>query len=234
MRGTTPVSDSRPGSSLSRRDSHGSTNQLRRKDSSGASAVTKRRDSTDHATVTRRDSSRRDSSDHAPVTRRDSDAKSNKRDSLHEDFRRLSFGSSLYLRPDSTGATNLIRRDSYGHKDAVNGKSRVPRDYVSKNIDLKKLECYPETGSILRRSSDANHDDKDDGKLTAVNLSKHVTILEKDGRRDSDSGLSSYLASRRMSVDSLDARRNSRRGSAASGDIKLSTLGGTESEVRSQ
>lgn len=220
MRGTTPVSDSRPGSSLSRRDSHGSTNQLRRKDSYGTTITTP------IVPVTRR----RDSNDHATVTRRDSDGKTSKRDSLHEDFRRLSFGSSLYLRPDSSGATNLIRRDSYGHKDTINGKPRVPRDYVS---PTKKIDCGPETSSILRRSSDANHDDKDDGKLTAANLSNHVTFLEKDGHEsDSGSGLSNYLASRRMSVDSLDARRNSRRGSAASGDIKFSALGGTESEVR--
>lgn len=210
------MSDSRPGSSLSRRDSHGSTNQLRRKDSAGTAAT-----------------KRRESSEHVPAVRRDSDTKPNKRDSLHEDFRRLSFGSSLYLRPDSSGATNLIRRDSYGQKDAVNGKARAPRDYVCKLADLKRADSVPETSSILRRHSEANHDEKDDGKLTAANLSKHVTILERDNRHDSDSGqLSSYLASRRISVDSLDARRSSRRGSAASGDIKLSGLTIAESEVR--
>lgn len=209
------MSDSRPGSSLSRRDSYGSTSLLRRNDSAGITAI-----------------KRRESSEHVPFTRRDSDTKPSNRDSLHEDFRRLSFGSSLYLRPDSSGVTNLIRRDSFGQKDAVNGKARLPRDYVCKLADLKRADSVPETGSILRRPSEAKQDEKDDGKLTAANLSKHVTILDRDNRRDSQSGLlSSYLASRRISVDSLDARCNSRRGSAASGDTKLLGLI-TESEVR--
>lgn len=174
--------------------------------------------------------------------------KPNKRDSFNEDFRRLSFGSSIYLRPDSTGATNLIRRDSIGRKDSYDGKNhRIPRDYVSKALEQKVIVTgnnnnnHPsEMNSILRRSSDtaSTAASNDDSKLTVANLSKHVTIWEKDnspdrhtGRRDSSGSLSNYLASRRISIDSLDVRRNSRRGSAASGDINVSIDTDIEREV---
>lgn len=257
LRGTTPVNDSpRPGSSLSRRDSHGSTHQLRRNDSNGAinnylfrkdsgttSTPLNRRDSFGSGILQRRDSA---AGSHLGLARRDSaeQKKPNKRDSFNEEFRRLSFGSSIYLRPDSTGATNLIRRDSIGRKDSYDGKNhRIPRDYVSKALDQKVIVTGNnhngnETSSILRRSSDtaAAITPNDDSKLTVANLSKHVTIWEKDAdrdptRRDSSGSLSNYLASRRISIDSLDVRRNSRRGSAASGDINFSIDTDIDKEV---
>lgn len=234
----------RPSSSLSRRDSHGSTHQLRRNDSNGAgyNYLFRKDSNTTSLPLNRRDSfgsgilSRKDSgaSSHIGLARKDSaDLKRpNKRDSFHEDFRRLSFGSSIYLRPDSTGATNLIRRDSFGRRDSYEPKHhRIPRDYVSKALDQKVTVTGNnnngiETSSILRRSSDTTAPN-DDSKLTVANLSKHVTIWEKDAadrnanRRDSSGSLSNYLASRRISIDSLDVRRNSRRGSAASGDLNV-------------
>lgn len=247
LRGSTPVNDSpRPSSSLSRRDSHGSTHQLRRNDSNGAgyNYLFRKDSNTTTLPLNRRDSfgsgilSRKDSgaSSHIGLARKDSaDLKRpNKRDSFNEDFRRLSFGSSIYLRPDSTGATNLIRRDSFGRRDSYDPKHhRIPRDYVSKALEQKVTVTGNnnngiETSSILRRSSDttATTAPNDDNKLTVANLSKHVTIWEKDAdrdtnRRDSSGSLSNYLASRRISIDSLDVRRNSRRGSAASGDLNI-------------
>lgn len=250
LRGTTPEPRQ-----LSRKDSYGSTHQLRRdsngysstptptplsrKDSSGSTSLG-RRDSYGSAYVPRRDSNA------SVLTRKDSsDFKANKRDSLNDDFRRLSFGSSIYLRPDSTGGTNLVRRDSYGRKDLTKSQ-RIPRDYVSKVLEYKQINVNnnnnsPDTNSILRKTStdhdaQTNKENIANSDLTAANLSKHVTIWEKekekdgdedktnlkqilDGRRDSSGSLGNYLDSRRISIDSLDVRRNSRRGSAASCDI---------------
>lgn len=170
-----------------------------------------------------------------------------KRDSFHEDFRRLSFGTGIYLRPDSSGASNLVRRDSFGRKDSYDGKNhRIPRDYVSKALEqtiaaTSTVNNNIETSSILRRPSDTTTSPNDNVKLTAANLSKHVTIWEKDGdndrlttRRDSSGSLSNYLALRRISIDSLDARRNSRRGSAASGDLNVPVDTHNEKEVSAQ
>lgn len=225
LRGSTPAPDSRPSSSLSRRDSHNSTSHLNRKDSSGTISSTKRRDSSGtHSAV-----SRRDSNDHNKA----------KRDSLTEDFRRLSFGNSLYLRPDSSGQTNIVRRDSLGRRDSYEtGRTRIPRDFVSNVLTNGQKATPIETSSILRTSNDSG-----DNKLTTANLSKHVTIWEKEnnhdkdsdhysGRRDSSGSLSKYLASKRMSIDSLDLR-NSRRGSAASCEMHPNQLADDVVEVSS-
>lgn len=257
LRGSTP--EPRP---LVRRDSYGSSHQLRR-ESNGASSpaptslstILNRRDSGASTHLSRRDSngsvlSRKDSSDFKPST---------KRDSFNDDFRRLSFGTSIYLRPDSTGATNLIRRDSFGRRDPITIQ-RNPRDYVSKLFEYKTNSTINGNGytptdkiinanSILRKPDDA-HTNKENlnSDLTTANLTKHVTIWEKDddklsnnhnhnnnettsGRRDSSGSLSNYLASRRISVDSLDVRQNSRRGSCASGDINLSKINDEPDEV---
>lgn len=253
LRGTTPVNDTpRPSSSLSRRDSHGSTHHLRRNDSNGIANNNHlfRKDSgTSSTPLTRRDSfgsgilQRKESNTAHEFARKNSadQKKANKQDGFPEDFRRLSFGNSIYLRPDSTGATNLIRRDSFDRRDSYDGKNhRIPRDYVSKALEHKADNSNAnETNSILRRSSDlaATTTSNDDSKLTMANLSKHVTIWEKDGtdrdttRRDSSGSLSNYLASRRISIDSLDVRRNSRRGSAASGDLNVSIDTDIDKEV---
>lgn len=245
------------GSVLSRKDSNGSVSL--RKDSNGS--VLSRKDS-NGSVLSRKDSNgsvlmRRDSPDYKP----------NKRDSLNDDFRRLSFGSSIhlrpdssiYLRPDSTGATNLIRRDSFGRRDSTKS-ARNPRDYVSKIFEYKTNNGNgttingngttspetPETNSILRKPDNDGQTNKENvnSDLTTSNIAKHVTIWEKDGdeqtaqvekivagRRDSSGSLGNYLASRRISVDSLDVRRNSRRGSTASGDINLSTINDESQEV---
>lgn len=225
-----------------RHDSNGVNNHnfLQRKDSAGSS-VLNRRDSFGSGIL-----NRKDSNSHIGLTRKDSaDFKPSKRDSLNDDFRRLSFGNSIYLRPDSTGATNLCRRDSFGPRDSTdfgNKSHRIPRDYVSK-VEHKVVggkhynDDKPETSSILRKSDEPQTNKENvEHKLTTANLSKHVTILEKsgetnlsnpesnlDGRRDSNGSLTNYLTSRRISVDSLDVRRNSRRGSAASGEFSLCT-----------
>lgn len=228
-------------SSLSRKDSFGSTS-VTRKDSFGSSSVT-RKDSTASTTLQRRDSGvafgRRESSSGFKLN-------GNKRDSFHEDFRRLSFGNSVFLRPDSSGETNLIRRDSLS-----TGRPRVSRDYVSTLFDhgtkpSTAATSRPESTSILRKDSFADKEN-DGSRLTTANLTKHVTILEKKeskdplerknstneekiaeylaSRRDSGDSLTNYLGSRRISIDSLDARRSSvdrgRRGSTASGDFKF-------------
>lgn len=253
LRGSTP--EPRP---LARRDSYGSSHQLRR-ESNGASSpaptslstILNRRDSGASTHLSRRDSngsvlSRKDSSDFKSA---------NKRDSLNDDFRRLSFGTSIYLRPDSSGATNLIRRDSFGRRDLLSTQ-RNPRDYVSKLFDYKTTSATTNGNglapsadknshahSILRKPDDAQTNKENfNSDLTTANLTKHVTIWEKDddksnkhdttsGRRGSFGSLSNYLASRRISVDSLDVRRNSRRSSCASGDIDLSKINDEPDEV---
>lgn len=253
LRGSTP--EPRP---LARRDSYGSTHQLRRESNGTASpapptslsTILNRRDSGASTHLSRRDSngsvlSRKDSSDFKSA---------NKRDSLNDDFRRLSFGTSIYLRPDSSGATNLIRRDSFGRRDLL-ATQRNPRDYVSKLFDYKANSTTNGNGlapsditvhanhSILRKPDDAQTNKENlNSDLTTANLTKHVTIWERDGnksnnhdttggRRDSSGSLSNYLASRRISVDSLDVRQNSRRGSSASGDINLSKINDEPEEV---
>lgn len=270
LRGSTP--EPTPHRPLSRKDSYGSTNQLRRSDSTASNSFTAapnpltRKDSSGSSTLNRRDSygssylTRKDSNG-SVLSRKDSGDfnKSTKRDSLNDDFRRLSFGSSIYLRPDSSGATNLVRRDSLGRRDS-NKSQRIPRDYVSKVLEYKSAlgsngntndnvngtandNGIQDISSILRKTSTTDIDPQTNKEnlnsdLTAVNLSKHVTIWENNdgandlvnvekylrGRRDSNGSLSNYLASRRISIDSLDVRRNSRRGSTASGDINITAI----------
>lgn len=263
LRGSTP--EPRP---LSRKDSYGSTHQLRSNGGAATPTALHRKDNSGSSTLNRRDSfgtnylSRKDSNGSSVLLRKDSNGsvlsrkdssefKSNKRDSLNDDFRRLSFGNSIYLRPDSAGNTNLVRRDSFGRKDSLKSY-RIPRDYVSKIFEYKSDPIANGTNgtaspehSILRKTdSDQTNKENFNTDLTTANLSKHVTIWEKDGdetsnvennvghsRRDSSGSLSNYLANRRISVDSLDVRRNSRRGSTASGDINLSSIIDESQEV---
>lgn len=256
LRGSTP--EPRP---LSRKDSYGSSHQLRRTDSNGISTptATNRKDSSGSTTLNRRDSfgsnnvPRRDSNGSVLSRKDSSDSKPNKRDSFNEDFRRLSFGNSIYLRPDSTGATNLIRRDSFGRKDSLKS-NRIPRDYVSKIFEYKSNGAANDNGtvapenSILRKPDNDTQTNKENlhSDLTAANVLKHVTIWEKDGdeptnvgnhaagRRDSSGSLGNYLANRRISIDSLDVRRQSRRGSTASGDINLNAINDEPEEVKTK
>lgn len=245
LRGSTP--EPRP---LSRKDSYGSTHQLRRTDSNGTSmpSALSRKDSSGSTTLNRRDSfgsslSRKDSNGSVQLRKDSTESKTNKRDSLHEDFRRLSFGNSIFLRPDSTGATNLIRRDSLGRKESLKS-NRIPRDYVSKILEYKSTDAIHDNGhavtvTVLENVQNDPQTNKENlqSDLTTANLTKHVTIWEKDGdeqtngRRDSSGSLGNYLANRRISVDSLDVRRNSRRASTASGDINLSSINDIPEEV---
>lgn len=247
LRGSTP--EPRP---LVRKESYGSSNQLRRTDSFNNSA-------TPPSQLQRKDSltssaTNRDSHGSTPLSRKDSNASSlgcrdsgelrnSKRDSLSDDFRRLSFGNSIYLRPDSSGAVNLIRRDSIGRKDPSVSHHHA-RDFVGKLFEPSANYAVERTdkdlNSILRKTDTdvQKRKDSDGNDLTTANLSKHVTILERnDGspdrskvesyltaRRDSSGSISNYLASRRISVDSLDLRRNSRRGSSASADVNINAL----------
>lgn len=177
--------------------------------------------------------------------------------------RNPNYGSSIFLRADSSGTTNLIRRDSFGSQgirrdsfSTARTTSPFPRDYVSKSIDGTTKSNTPtrhEPNSILRKNSSKDDDfgrlfnkENVSHKLTAANLTKHVTILENNGndtqgngtekstdgdgdntssysgrdRRDSSGSLGSYLVSRRVSIDSLDPRRgNNRRASYASVEL---------------
>lgn len=251
LRGSTP--EPKP---LSRRDSYGSSHQLRRDSNeyrSSTPTALGRRDNSSPNVLMRKDSNG------SVLSRKDSsEFKSNKRDSLNDDFRRLSFGNSIYLRPDSTGTTNLIRRDSFGRRESTKSP-RIPRDYVSQIFELKTDSSVIENGngnalpdkdaianiSILRKPDDAQTNKENlNSDLTAANITKHVTIWEKDGddglngdnhtsaRRDSSGSLGNY--SRRISLDSIDVRRNSRRGSSTSGDINFNSINHTSEEVNFQ
>lgn len=258
LRGTTP--EPRP---LIRKESNGSSNQFRRTDSINNSTTatnqSQRKDSSVLSASPRRDSggstllSRKDSTA-SVLSRKDSgDGKSNKQQSVADDFRRLSFGNSIYLRPDSTGAINLIRRDSFGRKD-LTASQHNPRDFVGKLFEYDKNRSVlcnnteqreKDLNSILRRSHSVKPNNEiGDSVLTAANLSKHVTILDKNdngsdkmkveyftsGRRNSNGSINNYSVSRRISVDSLDVRHNSKRGSSASADVDLSSINGMRND----
>lgn len=216
-------------------------------------------------TIPRRNSgasnlNRRDSS--VSIDRKYSNASLDRRSSFGT--RNPTYGSSIYLRPDSSGTTNLIRRDSFGsqgiRKDSfstVRTTSPFPRDYVSKSLDSTVGTSTPrhEPNSILRKNSSKedesnrlfNKENNVTHKLTAANLTKHVTILENNGndpqgngtgkstdgdgdntssysgrdRRDSSGSLGSYLVSRRISIDSLDPRRNNNNRRASYASVEL-------------
>lgn len=216
---------------------------------------------TSHTIPRRRNSAasninRRDSS--MSIDRRYSNVSLDRRNSFgttvgRGDNRDPNHGNSIYLRPDSSGTTNLIRRDSFGSQgirrdsfSTMRTMSPFPRDYVSKSID-GNISSTPrhEPNSILRKNSSKDDDfnrltNKENvaHKLTTANLTKHVTILENNGnetqengmtkstdgentssysgrdRRDSSGSIGSYLVSRRISIDSLDLRKNNNRRSS--------------------
>lgn len=199
---------------------------------------------------------RRDSS--ISIDRRYSNASLDRRNSFglgRGDTRNQNHGG-IFLRADSSGTTNLIRRDSFGSQgirrdsfSTTRTTSPFPRDYVSKSIDGSTISNTPrhEPNSILRKNSSKDDDfnrlinkENVSHKLTAANLTKHVTILENNGndsqgngtakstdgdadntssysgrdRRDSNGSIGSYLVSRRISIDSLDPRRSAHRRSS--------------------
>lgn len=136
-------------------------------------------------------------------------------------------GSQLYLKADSSGETNLVRRDSFGSRNLLNvvkGRATsVPRDYVNNTTNggggEKPAQIKQQNGggcksSILRKNP--NEDNKADrNRLTKENLNRHVTILENENfvnhskARKGSSGSIDSLRGRRMSLDSLDIRRAS-------------------------
>lgn len=224
---------------------------------------------TSHTIPRRRNSAasnlnRRDSS--ISIDRRYSNASLDRRNSfgtsMGREPRNPNHGNSIFLRADSSGTTNLIRRDSFGsqgiRKDSFSTArttSPFPRDYVSKSTDGTTKSNTPrhEPNSILRKNSSKDDEfnrlinkENVSHKLTAANLTKHVTILENNGndtqgngtgkstdgdgdntssysgrdRRDSSGSIGSFLVSRRVSIDSLDPRRsNQRRSSFASVEL---------------
>lgn len=147
-------------------------------------------------------------------------------------LRRDSSGNMNLCRRDSIGSS-ASRRNSINASDPrcqINRRHEsVPRDYVSSAASVSsettvtpKMVSVTVTSaphSILRKKSPVNGDQVDgggvigeDNQLTKDNLKKHVTLLDRvDGtwkRRPSvDSGGSS--TTRRISMDSLDLRRNS-------------------------
>lgn len=210
---------------------------------------------TSHTIPRRRNSAasnlnRRDST--MSIDRRYSNVSVDRRNSFGQgrgDSKDSNHGNSIYLRADSSGTTNLIRRDSFGSQgirrdsfSTMRTMSPFPRDYVSKSID-GNITSSPrhEPNSILRKNSSKDDDfiNKENvaHKLTTANLTKHVTILENNGnetqengmgkstdgdassysgrdRRDSNGSIGSYLANRRISIDSLDLRKNNHRRSS--------------------
>lgn len=257
-------------STLSRRDregSYASTVSLNRRDSYGSSMLPPNRRDSISSAISRSESM-------------DLRNQSTKYNNQVENNRKQSFGVSLYLRPDSSGQTNLIRRDSFGsqglRRDSTSNRNSVLRDYVSKPINdtnghdrvdsptLNNVLPKKETNSILRKDSvkssnkhvsylDLQNENSIENlahKLTKANLNKHVTILEKnlknnvakklsfddDKLSDNSNSNSSKeanknhtaltnggnAASRRISIDSLEIKRNSwdrnRRGSSSSTD----------------
>lgn len=144
-------------------------------------------------------------------------------------LRRDSSGNINLCRRDSIGSS-ASRRNSINACDSRTPNNRrhesVPRDYVSSTASVtsettltpKMVSTSVTTTphSILRKKSPVNSEQLDgaseDNLLTKDNLKKHVTLLDRvDGtwkRRPSiDSGGSS--TTRRISMDSLDLRRNS-------------------------
>lgn len=136
--------------------------------------------------------------------------------------KRQSHGSNIYLRADSSGGTNLVRRDSFGSRNLSNlivtlheRASSVPRDYVKTSDPIKKtLNGH---SSILRKNSaDDDFSKGEKSKLTKDNLHRHVTILENEkdmnaakARKFSNGSIDELSKLRRMSLDSLDLRRSS-------------------------
>lgn len=145
-------------------------------------------------------------------------------------LRRDSSGNINLCRRDSIGSS-ASRRNSINASDPRSSNNRrhesVPRDYVSSaasvtsettatNPKMVSVSITTTPHSILRKRSPVNGEQLDvtaeDNQLTKDNLKKHVTLLDRvDGtwkRRPSvDSGGSS--TTRRISMDSLDLRRNS-------------------------
>lgn len=168
-------------------------------------------------------------------------------------LRRQKFGGSqnqMYLRTDSMGQLNLVKRDSlagstsrlnngslYGSRSRLNSissnRSSVPREVNLTPTGVPTTKMLNEKASILRKSPSIEHLNSGDlnTKLTKDNLKRHVRILEANDKDESDGGgggvvgLSSLnnrrrgsatsaetldnLSSRRISIDSLEVRKNS-------------------------
>lgn len=155
----------------------------------------------------------------------------------------------MFLRTDSMGQLNLVKRDSlagstsrlsngsqYGSRSRLNSlssnRSSVPRE-VTMVPTVPTTKMLNEKASILRKSPSIEYLNGDltaasnlNTKLTKDNLTRHVRILEANDKDESDGGGGrrkgsiggatdhtldslSVTSSRRVSIDSLDVRKNS-------------------------
>lgn len=166
----------------------------------------------------------------------------------------------MFLRTDSMGQLNLVKRDSlagstsrlnnsnlYGSRSRVNSmssnRSSVPREVTMIPTTVPTTKMLNEKASILRKSPSIEYLNGDltaannlNTKLTKDNLKRHVRILEANDKDESDGGggggglntnrsnksngtttidhtldnLSlASTTTRRISIDSLDVRKNS-------------------------
>lgn len=158
----------------------------------------------------------------------------------------------MYLRTDSMGQLNLVKRDSlagstsrlnngslYGSRSRLNSlssnRSSVPREVTMTTVPTTKM--LNEKASILRKSPSveylngelSNNNTNLNTKLTKDNLKRHVRILEANDKDESDGGglntsrrksngsiatdntldNHSTTSPRRISIDSLEVRKNS-------------------------
>lgn len=246
---------------LNRRDSFGSNTLInnnlnnQRRDSFGSTLS--RGDSLD-LKVTKRDSYsggadlRRQSFGSSLYLRPDSSGNTNL-------IRRDSFGSQNLRKDSVTSHRSSMPRDYVSKPPADNVCTIKIHNTIN---DMFNAAPKKETNSILRKESwkssnkhvsynelndsdssilknKENNKDPSGHKLTAANLTKHVTILEGNlknnvskklsfdednlsnyssrDRKNSSGSIGSYLSSRRISIDSLETRRNSWDRSALNG-----------------
>lgn len=139
----------------------------------------------------------------------------------------------MFLRTDSMGQLNLVKRDSngnhYGSRSRLSSlssnRSSVPRE-VTMVPTVPTTKMLNEKASILRKSPSIEYLNGDltaaatnlNTKLTKDNLTRHVRILESTDKDESDGGggrrkgsidTVDSFSSRRVSIDSLDVRKNS-------------------------
>lgn len=143
---------------------------------------------------------------------------------------------NLVKRDGLAGSTSRLSNGSlYGSRSRLNSlssnRSSVPRE-VTMMTTVPTTKMLNEKASILRKSPSIEYLNGDltaannlNTKLTKDNLKRHVRILEADDKDESDGGglntsrrksngsltldNLSITSSRRISIDSLDVRKNS-------------------------
>lgn len=156
--------------------------------------------------------------------------------SSNSTLRRQKFGGSqnqMYLRTDSMGQLNLVKRDNlagstsrlsngslYGSRTRLNSissnRSSVPREVTMNGVPTTKM--LNEKASILRKSPSIEHLNGSaiqdlNTKLTKDNLKRHVRILEANDKDECDGG-----GTTGVSLNNLNATSNRRRGSSVSAE----------------